>query len=263
MVGRQTWYKISYIYVAVKELAELTSEGEAATGNLAAGQWLRHHCCVRAAAGERCGADPVLAQRTLAEYVDTIPTVTVDGIFGQATDRAVRAFQQHFGLTVDGIVGQATWNSIYNEYSSIQTDIAPPNVDTPGQFPGTTLAVGSRGNDVKQMQFYLRIISNSNSAIPAQSRRTASSAPPPSGAVRAFQQFYGLTVDGLVGKLTWNKIYEVYTGIINGLLAPTERPGTYPGAPAAHRLYGTGGRGSAVLPVPDERLLHGNPRHRL
>ena len=32
-----------------------------------------------------------------------------------------------------------------------------PNVDTPGQFPGTTLAVGSRGNDVKQMQFYLRI----------------------------------------------------------------------------------------------------------
>lgn len=115
----------------------------------------------------------------VAEFVDTIPTVTVDGIFGQATDRAVRAFQQHFGLTVDGIVGQATWNSIYNEYSSIQTDIAPPNVDTPGQFPGTTLAVGSRGNDVKQMQFYLRIISNSNSAIPA-SRRTASSAPPPS-----------------------------------------------------------------------------------
>ena len=33
-------------------------------------------------------------------------------------------------------------------------------------------------------------------------------------AVRAFQQFYGLTVDGLVGKLTWNKIYEVYTGCL-------------------------------------------------
>ena len=56
--------------------------------------------------------------------------------------------------------------------------------------------------------------------------------------MRAFQQFYGLTVDGLVGKLTWNKIYEVYTGIINGLLAPTERPGTYPGAPL--RIGSTG-----------------------
>ena len=173
----------------------------------------------------------------VAEFVDTIPTVTVDGIFGQATDRAVRAFQQHFGLTVDGIVGQATWNSIYNEYSSIQTDIAPPNVDTPGQFPGTTLAVGSRGNDVKQMQFYLRIISNSNSAIPAITADGIFGSAT-ERAVRAFQQFYGLTVDGLVGKLTWNKIYEVYTGIINGLLAPTERPGTYPGAPL--RIGSTG-----------------------
>lgn len=163
---------------------------------------------------------------------------------------------------MDGIVGQATWNSIYNEYSSIQTDIAPPNVDTPGQFPGTTLAVGSRGNDVKQMQFYLRIISNSNSAIPAITADGIFGSAT-ERAVRAFQQFYGLTVDGLVGKLTWNKIYEVYTGIINGLLAPTERPGTYPGAPLAYRLYGTGGQGSAVLPVPDERLLHGNSRHRL
>lgn len=128
---------------------------------------------------------------------------------------------------MDGIVGQATWNSIYNEYSSIQTDIAPPNVDTPGQFPGTTLAVGSRGNDVKQMQFYLRIISNSNSAIPAITADGIFGSAT-ERAVRAFQQFYGLTVDGLVGKLTWNKIYEVYTGIINGLLAPTERPGHLP-----------------------------------
>ena len=32
VVGRQTWYKISYIYVSVKDLAELTSEGETAAG---------------------------------------------------------------------------------------------------------------------------------------------------------------------------------------------------------------------------------------
>ena len=89
----------------------------------------------------------------------------------------------------------------------IQTDIAPPNVDTPGQFPGTTLAVGSRGNDVKQMQFYLRIISNSNSAIPAITADGIFGSAT-ERAVRAFQQFYGLTVDGLVGKLTWNKIYD-------------------------------------------------------
>ena len=39
MVGRQTWYKISYIYVSVKDLAELTSEGEVSSGTLSDGTW--------------------------------------------------------------------------------------------------------------------------------------------------------------------------------------------------------------------------------
>lgn len=39
MVGKATWYKISYIYVSVKDLAELTSEGETFTGAQSAGAW--------------------------------------------------------------------------------------------------------------------------------------------------------------------------------------------------------------------------------
>jgi putative chitinase len=35
--------------------------------------------------------------------------VSADGIFGQHTDEAVRAFQAAHGLTVDGIVGARTW----------------------------------------------------------------------------------------------------------------------------------------------------------
>ena len=237
VVGRSTWYKISYIYVSVKDLAELTSEGETFSGTLPDGSWNLGSSVLKQGS---TGSEVEQVQfwlSTLAQYESSIPSVTVDGVYGSGTAAAVRAFQRRYGLTVDGIVGQATWNSIYNEYSSIQTDIAPPNVDTPGQFPGTTLAVGSRGNDVKQMQFYLRIISNSNSAIPAITADGIFGSAT-ERAVRAFQQFYGLTVDGLVGKLTWNKIYEVYTGIINGLLAPTERPGTYPGAPL--RIGSTG-----------------------
>lgn len=42
-----------------------------------------------------------------------------DGIFGDKTQKAVRAFQQYSGLMVDGVVGPKTWGALY-----LQTDSA-------------------------------------------------------------------------------------------------------------------------------------------
>ena len=234
VVGHSTWYQISYIYVAVKKLAQLTSEGEQPTGGLVSGTFPG---TLRLGSSGDTVEQVQFWLNTVADYVPSIPKVNVDGIFGPATQTAVRAFQTHYSLTVDGIVGRVTWDTLYNEYQSIQADIAPPGVTQPGQYPGTPLRVGSRGNEVKQMQFYLRIIARSNRNIPSINADgifgSATEA-----AVRAFQNGYGLNVDGVVGPLTWNKIYEVYTDLINGLLTADQRPGVYPGTPL--RLGSTG-----------------------
>ena len=76
VVGRQTWYKISYIYVSVKDLAELTSEGETSSGVLSDGTWggtvLR--------TGSRGGAVEQLQfwLNTISQYVASIPSVSVE-----------------------------------------------------------------------------------------------------------------------------------------------------------------------------------------
>ena len=221
VVGRQTWYKISYIYVSVKDLAELTSEGETSSGVLSDGTWggtvLR--------TGSRGGAVEQLQfwLNTISQYVASIPSVSVDGSFGSRTAAAVRAFQRRYGLAVDGVVGEATWNAIYAQFFSIQSDNGTPNA-----YPGTALRQGDEGQNVRLVQFWLKI---------ARTVYTALNNPTVDGqfgaatkrAVEAFQRYFGLTADGVVGRTTWNKLREVYTDIANDLLAEGLRPGAFPG----------------------------------
>ena len=221
VVGRQTWYKISYIYVSVKDLAELTSEGETSSGVLSDGTWggtvLR--------TGSRGGAVEQLQfwLNTISQYVASIPSVSVDGSFGSRTAAAVRAFQRRYGLAVDGVVGEATWNAIYAQFFSIQSDNGTPNA-----YPGTALRQGDEGQNVRLVQFWLKI---------ARTVYTALNNPTVDGqfgaatkrAVEAFQRYFGLTADGVVGRTTWNKLREVYTDIANDLLAEGLRPGEFPG----------------------------------
>lgn len=64
---------------------------------------------------------PVLKFGSSGEAVTTVQEVltisqhyrgSIDGQFATLTDRAVRAFQQSFGIEADGIVNQETWTAL-------------------------------------------------------------------------------------------------------------------------------------------------------
>ena len=232
VVGRQTWYKISYIYVSVKDLAELTSEGETSTGTLSNGTW--NGTVLSTGASGSAVEQVQFWLNTLAQYDSAIPSVKVDGVFGTATANAVRAFQRKYGLTVDGIVGQTTWKELYDEFLSIQSDNGTPNA-----YPGTPLREGSSGQNVRLVQFWLKIartVYTSLESVTVDGKFGAGTA----AAVRRFQRYFGLTADGVVGRTTWQKMYEVYNDIANRLLSSSLRPGEYPG------VLRSGSTGTAV-----------------
>ena len=221
VVGRQTWYKISYIYVSVKDLAELTSEGETSSGTLSDGTW--GGTVLRVGSSGSAVEQLQFWLNTLAQYESSIPSVAVDGVYGSGTAGAVRAFQRRYGLSVDGVVGRATWTELYDQFRSIQSDNGRPNA-----YPGTALRQGSSGQNVRLVQFWLKIARTvylSLNTLTVDGKFGAGTA----AAVRRFQSYFGLTSDGVVGRTTWNKLYEVYNDIANRLLTASLRPGEYPG----------------------------------
>ena len=70
------------------------------------------------------GDDVIAVQKRLKQwgYYDG----AVDGIFGYATERAVRWFQQKNGLTVDGVVGEKTAAAMGLNLASTVSSAAKP-----------------------------------------------------------------------------------------------------------------------------------------
>lgn len=138
---------------------------------------------------------------------------------------------------------------ILRYYYPNDIEIAQTNIITNmlTSYPGTLLRVGSTGLDVQTIQNYLRRIRQNYPAIPAITDAAGTFGDSTRAAVVKFQNIFGLTPDGIVGKATWYKLSSLYTAVTR--LAELNSEGTNLGIgtvpPAA--LLREGSRGQDVI----------------
>lgn len=118
----------------------------------------------------------------------------VDGVFGTGTEAAVKAAQRHYGLVVDGVAGPATWEALESG--------TPANGGDPDSTETPILRRGSRGTAVERLQARLQAKGFLNSGADGVFGAATEAA------VKAAQQRYGLTADGVVGPATWEALFR-------------------------------------------------------
>lgn len=212
IVGKATWYKIQFIYNAVKELYTLNSEGLRLSE-------LQTRFEDTMKLGDR-SSGVITVQYYLAYialFVSTVTAPAVDGVFGEGTREAVTSFQRTYGLSESGVVDRITWDRIERVYQDILS--AMPYEYSPGSilpFPGRVLREGIVGNDVRALQEYLNYISDSYPEIPkivADGVYGAGTA----DAVAAFKRIFDVPGDPRrVSAQTWNAITSVYDDLYVG-----------------------------------------------
>ena len=206
VVGPATWYRIAYIYTSVKRLAELNSEGLEIFEIPS-----EYPDFLRLGDSGRIVRDLQYMLAIVADYYPEVRPIDYDGYFGEETANAVRDFQALAGLTVDGVVGPDTWRQLYPTYLNI--------VDTYGVsargislYPGLSLSIGARGEDVTTLQTFLERIAQDISGIPPVTVDGVFGSNT-ERAVIALQNLYGLNPTGVVGPLTWDAAASLYADL--------------------------------------------------
>lgn len=195
IVGKSTWYQLVRIYVAVKRLAELQSEGQTWYYNT----WDYPDAIKLGDSGQKVEQLQYMLA-VIADFVPRIPSVEVNGRFGEETRAAVLAFQEYVKLPLTGEAGTITWDAMYELFIAIETYI----FRDAALFP---FARAETATTIRQLQQQLRRISTAYPSIPA---------PPLSGildqstrqSIAAWQRYVNLVATGMPNKETLRSIAD-------------------------------------------------------
>ena len=129
---------------------------------------------------------------------------TVDGDFGEATEKAVKAFQKQYGLTVDGKVGANTMAKLAVAKATAKpaATATPKPTEKPSYNSNTYLRNGNSGKQVRQMQERLLALGYLV-GVATSSYDNATEA-----GVIAFQRRHTSYADGVAGPETLKALYS-------------------------------------------------------
>ena len=158
----------------------------------------------------------VMLNRISQSYPAIPKIAAVDGIFGAQTEASVRKFQQIFNLSDDGIVGRATWYALVRYYIAVtrMAELRSQGQRYYANSWATTdpIEQGDRGIKVEHLQYMLSVLSSYIPEIPpvtvdgvfGNATRAA---------VIAAQRRFGIAQTGIVNAITWDEIYDQFSGI--------------------------------------------------
>lgn len=211
IVDKATWYKIKYIYNAVKKISDLYSEGIKAEEV----DILYDNQIKLGDSGNYITT--INYYLNLITYFDSdLPFLDLRSKkFTDKTEQVVKAFQNKYNFPVTGIIDVATWKIIKEVYEKTLNMIPNEYIEYIDEFfPGRFLVKGMLGNDVVRLQSFLYKICEATHEIPGVKVNgvfdylTEQS-------VKYIQNKYNLTVDGIVYPATWYYIVELSKGSIN------------------------------------------------
>lgn len=162
----------------------------------------------------------------------------IDGVYGEDTTNAVRAFQKAKGIPVSGAIDEMTYSALRNvdESSAPSASYEESGEGESSSAGGSLYSIGDSGSDVSSIQRKLKKMGYLDGAVDGiYGGDTAS-------AVKAFQSDEGLSATGMVNGDTLSRITSEYA------------------AQSGETVLSLGDSGKKVIRLQNKLLLHGyNP----
>lgn len=205
IVDKSTWYKIKYIYNAVKKISDLYSEGI----SIDEATLLFNRVLQLGDEGQYIRTLNYLVN-VISYFDPSIPYLNLSGSkFTKDTETVIKAIQNKYGLTSNGIVNANTWRVIREVYRQTIRNIPSEYYTVLNEFyPGRFLSRGMTGDDIINLQRFLYIICKNNNSIPGVvvngvfDNLTEQS-------IKAIQRKCNLEETGIVSPTVWYRIVEL------------------------------------------------------